>query len=203
MTIYWGFRTDMDYSSLLFLDCRMTLSDGQNNKFVNEVIRLDVALVDTAKNTVAEQEIIYVKPEKTKITANCIKHFGISQAQIDTMGVPFSEAYRRLRVHHMSRDRLWSDWGSLTRMILDKQCRSLNMESLFNQQYFNLRHIFSLMVGAPNEANLNDAVKYCSTPSFENRAVAVAHIYLQTAKGLKPPFIKNATSNKLPSSQHT
>lgn len=181
----------MDYSTLLFVDCKTTIWEKTSDQppgHTNEIIGVDIALVDTNKNQIIEQEITYIKPKKSKISHYCEKLFGIKQSQLDENGVPFADIYRRLRIHYMSRDRLWAGWGLYEKYTLDKQCKALELEGLFSQPHHNAQHLYALMTGATDSDNLPtivQALKLCDLPSEENDAVNAANIYIKMAKGLR------------------
>jgi len=182
----------MDFSTLLVLDCKTTLWENTKDQPVGqsvEIICIDVALVNTTKNEVIEHEIIYVKPPKSKISPFCYGAFGISQAKLDADGIPFEQAYRRLRVHYMSRDRLWGSWGRCEKYALDKQCKALELEPLFITNHLDIQHLYSLMTGSKNETNcitLADAATALELKTTINCAYDTAHVYMRMAKGLRP-----------------
>lgn len=182
----------VDYTSLLFVDCKTTVWEkpadqpaGQSN----ELIGLDIAMVDTTKNQIVEQETILIRPKKSKIGSYCYKLFGITQSQIDEDGVAFGDIYRKMLVHYMSRDKLWGSWGIYERYALDKQCKALELETLFTKTHHNIQHLYSVMMGVSGDkepATIDQAMKSCELPLSDNAAVNVAAIYLRMAKGLRP-----------------
>ena len=180
----------IDYTNLLILDCQMTLWDPEENKSNNtplEIIKVDVALVDTAKGQVSEHETIYVKPIKAVITPYCENAYGISKATIEKEGVSFQEMYRRLRIHYMSRDRMWACWGTFDPYVLEKQSKALELEHLFYHQSTDIRELFSLMTGATNEPTCRTALKQIDQKPVNNNAINIATVFLAMTKGLRPP----------------
>lgn len=182
----------MDYTTLLVLDCKTALWETAKKRpfdQTNEIIAIDVAVVDTAKNSIIEQETVYVRPKKAKVSAYCESIFGITQNQLDISGIPFDEAYRKLRIHYMSRDRLWGSWGRLDQYTLDAQCKSIEIETLFTTSHLDLQHLSSLMIGLSGETkylSLDEAIKYCELKRSKNDAVDAANIFMRMAKGLRP-----------------
>lgn len=182
----------MDYSTLFILDCKTTVWEHKSHQpagQVSEIINIDVAVVDTVKNQITEHEKIYIKPVKSKVSEYCEKSFGIKQSQLDEDGLSFQEAYRRLRIYYMSKDRLWASWGNYERIILDKQCKSFELETLLSYQGHDIQHLFCLMTG--NESpTINYALTYTETAPNSNTAVNIANIFIKMAKGLRP-VVKN------------
>lgn len=182
----------MDFSTLLILDCKTALWENSKETpagQTNEITCIDIAVVDTAKNEIVDHEIIYVKPKKAKISAYCEKIFSLSQAKIDADGVPFEQAYRRLRVHYMSRDRLWGSWGRYEKYSLDKQCKWSELENLFTTSHLDVQHLYALMIGLNNESNcitIEEALKHTDIRSTDNNAYNTASVYMRMAKGLRP-----------------
>lgn len=178
----------MDYSTLLFLDCKATLWEKEPpTGQTSEVIGVDVAIVDTVKNQMIEHESLLVKPRKSKVSNFCERVFGIKQSKLDSDGVTFPEAYRRIRIHYMSRDRLWASWGSYDKYIIEKQCKSMDLESLFAYPHTDIERLFYTMTGANDSPSLENALKYCEISTSGNGAVDMANIYMRMAKGLRPP----------------
>lgn len=183
----------MDFSTLLILDCKTTLWENTKEQpagHTNDIICVDVAVVDTAKNEVIEHEIIYVKPKKSKVSPYCEKLFGLPQSKLDADGISFEQAYRRLRVHYMSRDRLWASWGRYEKYSLDKQCKLLGLENLFTTTHFDIQHLYSLMTGLTTESNcitIETAIKNTDLKYTDNNAYNAATLYMRMAKGLRPP----------------
>jgi len=180
----------MDFSTLLVLDCKTTIWENAKDQpagQTNEIICVDVALVDTNKNEIVEHEIIYVKPKKSRVSLYCERLFGIPQYKLDANGISFDEAYRKLRVHYMSRDRLWASWGKYEKYTLDKQCKSLELDPLFTSTHLDIQHLYSLMMGAPADViTLGEAIKQCDAKMTDNCAYDAASIYMRMAKGLRP-----------------
>lgn len=174
-----------DYTSLLVIDCKTTLHEKKaSNDPPNEIIRLDVALVDTDKNIITEHEIIHVKPVKNKITDYCVKCFGVTQRDVDTNGVSFSEVYRKMRIHYMLKDRQVASWTSYDTHSFNVQCKLSGLEVMLNPGNINLSRLFALMT-ATGESQ-EQALKYTETSITENSAYNVATIYCRMARGLRP-----------------
>lgn len=184
----------MDFSTLLILDCKTAVwenSAAQPTGQTNEIICIDLALIDTVKNEIKEQEKILVQPTKAKISPYCYKLYGISQSEIDSKGISFQEAYRKLRIYYMSRDRFWGSWGGYEKYILEKQYKlSGGLETLFTCPHFNIQHYFTLMTGNKEEPFLTDALEQVGLEPSDNNAVDTANIYMRMAKGLRPATSK-------------
>jgi inhibitor of KinA sporulation pathway (predicted exonuclease) len=179
----------MDFTSLLIVDILTAVWEkpadmpaGQ----ANDIIAADIVLVDTEKNQIIEKDSYLVKPKTSKISTHCEKLYGISQTHLDTLGVSFEEVYRRLRVHYMSRDRIWGSWGNLEKYALDKQCRQFELECLFTQTHLDIQRLYSIMTGFRGEyVSCIQALEKSFIESTSNRAVNIANIYMRMAKGLR------------------
>jgi inhibitor of KinA sporulation pathway (predicted exonuclease) len=179
----------IDYSTMLFLDVKTTIWEKAADMppgCSNDVINIDIAYVDTVKNQILEQEIVYVKPPLSKVDAYCELFWnkGISQSKLDAVGIPFSEAYRRLRTHYMSRDVLWGGWGTWEKYAIDKQCKALEMEYPFTQLHTNVERLFYQMTGQVN-IRLTDALKHSNITQTDNIAADVANVWMRMASGLR------------------
>lgn len=183
----------MDYSTLLFIDCKITCWDDKKTQpagQVSEIISIDVAIVNTIENKISETDIILVKPTHSKVSAACERKFGIKQYMLDNAGVSFEEAYRKLRIHYMSRDRMWAAWNRADKEILENQYKLFNnLEPLFVSKLQTIQHLYCMMSGtnidSPN-AYLSKALQTMEIPVVSNNAVNVANIFIKMAKGLRP-----------------
>lgn len=181
----------MDYTSLLIIDCRTALWEkaadipaGQTE----EIIALDVAVIDTNKNQIVESEAFLIKPHKAKVSKYCENLFGISQMSLDKNGVPWEDVYRKLRVHYMSRDKIWGTWGSYDKYVIDQQCKHFELEHLFRLTYHDLQKLYSTMIGLDTETkylSVSQALQYSAEPLDSNRAINVAHLWIRMAAGLR------------------
>lgn len=177
-----------DYSTLVFLDCKTTIwgkaSDQPPGQTI-DIIAIDIATVDTANNKIVEEEKIFVKPEKSKVSQYCEEMFKISQSTLDNKGIPFIEAYRKLKIHYMLQDRLWAGWGTYEKYALDKQCRALKLDGLLSRPHHNIQHLYCLMTGQKIEPSIGEALQEIGIKYHNNDAVDIANIYLKMSKGLK------------------
>lgn len=183
----------IDYSSFLILDCKTTVwetSSDQPTGQIHEIINVDIALVDTGKQQIVDQERIIVKPHRSKISPFCEKVYGFSQEDVDSRGVSFEEAYRRIRIHYMSPDRLWGTWEPYDKYILEKQCKSSKLDFLFNHSNLNIQHLFALFTSVTREdgnpPQLHDALRFTNIGVHKNDAVNAANLFLCMTKGLRP-----------------
>lgn len=183
----------MDYTSLLIVGCKTTLWEKNADRpagHTDDIIALDVALVDTTKNIIAEYDSYLVRPKISKVSSYCEKIFGVKQSCLDKDGLPFEEVYRKLLIHYMSRDRLWGSWGMLEKHAIEKQCKALGFKNLLSQNHNNMYHLYSLMVGGPTDNNyisIETAVKNCGITPNVNSAVNIANIFTRMARGLRLP----------------
>ncbi len=184
------------YSRLVVLDCKSTVWEkpadqppGQSN----EIIEVDVAVIDTAKHSIIEDEVIFVKPKRSKVSKFCEAVFNVSQGTLDKEGIAFKEAARRLRVHYFSKKSMWCSWSEYERNVLDKQCRSDKVEDLLSHQHLNLGYLFCLMTGLEEAPSLDQALEYCNLSPNANDAINTANLFLRMAGGLlnKPLTIKS------------
>jgi inhibitor of KinA sporulation pathway (predicted exonuclease) len=186
----------MDHSTLLVLDTKTTCwenSASQPAGQFTEIIKIDVAYVNTKELTIIEEEEIYVLPKKSKISSYCEKAYGVSQDVLNKKGIAFPEAYRRLLIHYMSKDRFCAGWGLYDKHILERHSKSYELETLFGHPYQNILHMFALMTGEDIEQlSLRDALSRTGLQEHKNNAINVSNLFIKMAKGLKPNFQKKS-----------
>lgn len=196
----------MDYTTLLVYNTKSTCwadKTSQPTDQKSEIFGIEVAIVNTVENKIIEHESILIKPKTSKISAYCENIYKIPQNEINKNGIPFEQAYRRLRVHYTSRDRISAAWNARERQDLTKQCEAAGLESLFVNPFHSIQGLYSLMLGADTETNehmLGNALKRLDIKPSVNVAYDIACIFVKMAKGLRPAvktrIFVNSSDNK-------
>lgn len=182
----------LNFSTLLILDSKTTLWEKPGDQppgQSNEIIAIDVVLLDTDKLKILEKSQIFIKPKQSKVSNYCETVFGIKQSTIDEQGIPFQEAYRKLRVDFFSKENFWAAWNSFERYILERQCKAEGLEFLCSNQFLNIQYLFRIMTGLSEQPTLEKALAYTGLTNCENNAESIAYIFMRMCKGLRPAII--------------
>ena len=177
----------MDYTKIIFLDASTTCWEkpaDQPAGQINELICIDLAVVDTTKLEIKEKELLFIKPQKSKISEYCEKHFGISQELVDKEGLDFSDIYRHLCVYHMTKNCIWASWGQYDKQIIDKQCKNLKLDYPLSYHHMNIQYMYGIMTGTGENTSLRAACERLSIKLDQNNAVNLANIFFLMSKGL-------------------
>lgn len=190
-----------DFSELLVLDSKFTTWENSESKpanQVNQTIKISIAHLDTAKAQIKEQEEIFILPSKSKVSKYCEEKTGISQAYLEKHGVPFEKAWRKLRIHYMSKDRLTAAYGASHRKILERDCKIAKLENLFSHPHYDIEDLYHLMVGSNSYIELSEAVRNCGLKwNVSNQAANVANLFLKMSKPMfgEVAKVKNLTDS--------
>lgn len=194
----------IDYSQFLIIDTKNTCWKNLVDKKQGErpeIFALDIALIDTEKQTVIEQDSFLIETKNSNISPYCEMLYGISNRKLEEEGVSFEEAYRRLKIHYMSNDRIWGFWGNYSQYYLNAACKERKLDFLFDLPPVEIGFLFSIFSGKCSEESagsspitIEDAYEHCGlTYNPKNNAAAeVAKLVLRMGWGLKShSFFKN------------
>lgn len=107
----------------------------------NEIIEVGVCLLDAETHDISDKRSIFVRPEKSHVSAFCTELTGITKTQLDEHGVPFAEACAMLERDYDSRNRLWASWGSYDRHLFMGQCKARDIRYPFNKKHCNIKRV--------------------------------------------------------------
>ena len=113
------------------------IPDGEQN----EIIEIGVCLLDADTLEISDQRSLFVKPEKSQVSAFCTELTGITQQQLDEQAMAFSAACSILERDYNTRNRLWSSWGSYDRHIFTRQCKERQVRYPFSRKHCNIKRV--------------------------------------------------------------
>lgn len=108
----------------------------------NEIIEVGVCLYDVRSDTLSDKRGIFVRPEKSVVSAFCTELTTITPQQVEA-GVAFGEVCALLERDYDARNRLWVSWGDYDRRMFKEQCRHRNVRYPFSDNYLNLKRLFA------------------------------------------------------------
>lgn len=108
----------------------------------NEIIEVGVCLYDVRSDALSDKRGIFVRPEKSVVSAFCTELTTITPQQVEA-GVTFGDVCALLERDYDARNRLWVSWGDYDRRMFKEQCRHRNIRYPFSDKYLNLKRLFA------------------------------------------------------------
>jgi inhibitor of KinA sporulation pathway (predicted exonuclease) len=149
-------------SNVLVIDVESTcweLPEVQGSNEISEVIEIGVAVVDTKKLEIVQNDSIIVRPQRSKISKFCTKLTTLTQDYVD-QGMTFQAAMAILKKNYHCEDRTFVSWGDYDRKMFERNCRDYNIKYPFGPRHLNLKNSFTLLHGLEREPGMDDALSH-------------------------------------------
>lgn len=149
---------------ILVIDIEATCWEGElPNGQENEIIEVGICTLDLATLERRERASYLVRPERSKVSEFCTRLTTLTQEQVDG-GISFREVCSILKKQYHSKERAWASYGDYDRSQFDRQCRASGIGYPFGPSHLNIKNLYALMNGLPNEIGMVDALKALSLP---------------------------------------
>lgn len=149
-----------DYKQAVVIDLEATCWDTEEEKAANtsEIIEIGVCLLNTETGEITAKRSIYVHPEKSKVSPFCEQLTGISQAKLDSEGIPFMEALQILKKEYRTKSRVMASFGNYDNNMFKNACAAHNFDNPFGPSYINLSALSALKLKADKKLSLKNAL---------------------------------------------
>ena len=107
-----------------------------------DIIEIGVATYNFHNGNVEKKESIFIKPQNAEISDFCTELTGITQEQLDDVGITIEEAMRRLWKRYESNKRMWMSWGENDRNYIRKECVDYGIQNPMHIGYLDVRDLF-------------------------------------------------------------
>jgi inhibitor of KinA sporulation pathway (predicted exonuclease) len=97
------------------------------------------------------------------VSAYCTALTTLTQEEVD-QGISFAEACALLRDRYGSRERLWASFGDYDRRMFESECESHGVEYPFGRGHINVKSLFAVVEGLPQELPLDEAMEWMGFP---------------------------------------
>lgn len=155
----------------------------------NEIIEIGISGVDYNTKEITFKDTIIVKPKYSEISKFCTELTSIDHNLIDKEGVSFEKACDILRNKYKSNGRFWMSFGNYDKNQIERDCKLKKVNNPFSQNHFNIKTLFSLAYGLPQDLGVQGALDYLGI-EFEGTAHRAVDDAFNTAKLVKPIFSK-------------
>ncbi len=129
----------------------------------SDIIEFGLVLVDVATLQPEGKRSILVRPTRSSVSDFCTKLTSLTQEDVDG-GVSLRTACEILMREYSSRSRLWASYGDYDRRMVQQSCEALNAKYPFNRQHLNVKTLFAVSRGLPQEYSMANALASVGLP---------------------------------------
>lgn len=150
---------------LLVIDLESTCWEGPPpDGEEKEIIEIGVCALDITTGERVKRQSILVRPERSRVSPFCTELTHLTQAQVEQQGVSFGRACAILRRKYNARDRIWASFGDYDRRQFEDQCADRRVQYPFGPSHINVKMLFALFNGLPQEIGLVPALDLMQLP---------------------------------------
>lgn len=130
---------------------------------VSEIIEIGVCPLELATGRRLGKRSILVRPTRSRVSEFCTGLTTLTRQQLDR-GITFTEACEILRKEYQSRDRVWASFGDYDRTMFLTQCQATAVPYPFGPRHLNVKTLFALSRGLPNEVGMGETLVLMNAP---------------------------------------
>lgn len=159
-----GMRTNKRTDKVNVVDIESTCWEGDPPRGQqSEIIQVGIAVIDVAKAEIESRDSIFVKPERSKVSAFCTKLTGISQEQADG-GVSFAELAKKLEKEYDAKSRLFASFGDYDRNMFGRMATLNEVRYPFGGRHLNVKTLLAISLGWEHEVGMDEALNRLGLP---------------------------------------
>jgi inhibitor of KinA sporulation pathway (predicted exonuclease) len=151
-------------TELLVIDVEATCWQGKTPPGEqSEIIEIGLCRVDLRTGELLETRGIWVKPERSKISAFCTELTTITPEMV-VDGISFSDACALLETKYRAKERAWASYGDYDRKQFERQCESFGVLYPFGPRHYNIKRAFAREQGLPKQVGMAGALRHLGLP---------------------------------------
>jgi inhibitor of KinA sporulation pathway (predicted exonuclease) len=144
---------------IIVVDVESTCWEGPPpNGEQSEIIEMGLCALNVADGARLERRSIFVRPERSQVSAYCTRLTTITWAQVD-QGVSFAEACQLVAREYNTRERTWASYGDYDRRQFERQCAARGVAYPFGVTHLNVKNLVALALGLPHEVGMDEALR--------------------------------------------
>jgi inhibitor of KinA sporulation pathway (predicted exonuclease) len=149
---------------VIVVDVESTCWDGSPPPGeVSEIIEIGVCPLELVTGKRLGKRSILVRPTRSRVSEFCTGLTTLTPEQVDG-GITFTEACEILRKESQSRERVWASFGDYDRTMFQTQCQATGVPYPFGPRHVNVKTLFALSRGLPNEVGMGEALALMNAP---------------------------------------
>ncbi|QDU95650.1 3'-5' exonuclease [Lignipirellula cremea] len=130
---------------------------------ISEIIEIGLCTVDMATLRRREKRCILVSPARSHVSQFCTSLTGITPDLVEHAD-DLATAVDLLMNKYKSRERLFASWGDYDRGQFERNCRDYMLPYPFGPTHLNVKTLFSLALGLPEELEIDAACDRVGLP---------------------------------------
>lgn len=155
---------DIPETELLVIDVEATCWQGKTPPGEqSEIIEIGLCRVDLATGELIETRGIWVKPERSSISAFCTELTTITPEMV-AGGTSFADACALLETEYRAKERAWASYGDYDRKQFARQCESFGVPYPFGPVHYNVKRAFAAAQGLPKQVGMAGALRHLGIP---------------------------------------
>ena len=129
----------------------------------SEIIEIGICPLELSTGRRLPKRSLLIKPTRSRVSDFCNRLTTLTQEQVDR-GITFTEACEILRREYQTRERLWASFGDYDRTMFHKQCEATGVPYPFGPRHLNVKTLFAISRGLPNEIGMSEALALMGVP---------------------------------------
>lgn len=155
---------DIPETELLVIDVEATCWLGKTPPGEqSEIIEIGLCRVDLATGELIETCGIWVRPERSTISAFCTELTTITPEMV-AGGTSFADACTLLETEYRAKERAWASYGDYDRKQFARQCESFGVPYPFGPVHYNIKRAFATAQGLPKQVGMAGALHHLGIP---------------------------------------
>lgn len=177
--------------NMLIVDLEATCWRGHPPQgMMHEIIEIGLVVLDIETKQVVEKDSLIIKPEYSVVSPFCTELTTLTQEFVDENGISFANACEILKDKYKSHKRIWGSWGNYDKTQMNKDCKSKGVKYPFSDLHYNLKPLFSFVMGIRNDLGVSTAMQYMNLPFEGTQHRGVDDAY-NVARLVEKMFNKN------------
>jgi inhibitor of KinA sporulation pathway (predicted exonuclease) len=130
---------------------------------LSEIVEIGVCPLEVSTGRRLAKRSILIKPTRSRLSEFCTRLTTLTAEQVNH-GITFTEACEILRREYQTRERLWASFGDYDRTMFQKQSESTGVPYPFGPRHLNVKTLFAISHGLPNEIGMSEALAMLGVP---------------------------------------
>ena len=149
---------------VLVVDVESTCWDGPPPEGQRgEIIEIGVCTLDVGSLERGDRRSILVRPEHSEVSPFCTELTTLTAEDVAS-GTSFATACATLRKELRAEQRVWASYGDYDRRQFQRQCTEAGVRYPFGIRHLNVKTMFALTRGLPEEPGMDEALHLAGLP---------------------------------------
>lgn len=124
----------------------------------NEIIEIGIAVVDTEKMEVIDEEGMLITPVQSEVSEFCQELTSLTPGKLHSEGSSLEEVCNRLANHYSTEKYPWASWGNWDERQLREDCEQKEIAYPMSREHLNLKMLYGIFDGCERAPGLGKAL---------------------------------------------